>query len=78
MPAARAAVLLAAGRGERMRAALPDAPPKPLVMLAGRPLCWYAAQAILQAGYGRRLAVVPPARRAQRWRQSWTHWALSV
>ncbi|WP_342626731.1 nucleotidyltransferase family protein [Deinococcus proteolyticus] len=58
----RAAVLLAAGRGERMQASgSPFAGvPKPLVPLAGRPLCRHAAETLAGAGDTLRLAVVPP------------------
>ncbi|GHF94281.1 hypothetical protein GCM10017783_02870 [Deinococcus piscis] len=58
----RAGVLLAAGRGTRMQdSGSPFAGlPKPLVPLAGKPLCRHAAEALAYASDLVRLAVVPP------------------
>lgn len=46
------AMLLAAGRGERMRP-LTDATPKPLLMVRGRPLLHWHADALARAGFHR-------------------------
>jgi bifunctional N-acetylglucosamine-1-phosphate-uridyltransferase/glucosamine-1-phosphate-acetyltransferase GlmU-like protein len=51
---AAAAIVLAAGKGTRMRSALP----KPLVPLAGRGLTLRLLDALEQAGVGRRVVVV--------------------
>ena len=51
-----AAVLLAAGRGTRMRSTLP----KPLVPLAGRGLTLRLLDAVQEAGIGHPVVVVGP------------------
>lgn len=51
---AAAAILLAAGKGTRMRSSLP----KPLVPLSGRPLVLRLLDAVEDAGIGRPIAVV--------------------
>ncbi|HEX4510868.1 MAG TPA: sugar phosphate nucleotidyltransferase, partial [Burkholderiaceae bacterium] len=45
----RSAMILAAGRGERMRP-LTDTTPKPLLMLAGRPLIEHHLKHLSEAG----------------------------
>jgi N-acetyl-alpha-D-muramate 1-phosphate uridylyltransferase len=48
----RKAMILAAGRGERMRP-LTDATPKPLLRVAGKPLIQYHVEALARAGIDR-------------------------
>jgi N-acetyl-alpha-D-muramate 1-phosphate uridylyltransferase len=49
MPSVRSAMILAAGRGERMRP-LTDHTPKPLLAAGGRPLIEYHIEALARAG----------------------------
>lgn len=52
-----AAVILAAGRGERLKAVTGDLP-KPLLPLHGRPLVEHVLESLRRAGFGRFLMVV--------------------
>ncbi|EQD69361.1 nucleotidyl transferase, partial [mine drainage metagenome] len=56
------ALLLAAGRGERMRP-LTDTTPKPLLQLAGKPLIVYHLERLAAAGV--RYVVINTAHRAE-------------
>lgn len=63
MPALATAMILAAGRGERMRP-LSDATPKPLLCAAGKPLIAWQIDALARAGF--RDIVINVAHRADR------------
>jgi N-acetyl-alpha-D-muramate 1-phosphate uridylyltransferase len=63
MPALATAMILAAGRGERMRP-LSDATPKPLLCAAGKPLIAWQIEALARAGF--RDIVINVAHRADR------------
>ncbi|MGE5170400.1 MAG: N-acetylmuramate alpha-1-phosphate uridylyltransferase MurU, partial [Rudaea sp.] len=65
MPALARAMILAAGRGERMRP-LSDATPKPLLPVGGKPLIAWQVEALARAGF--RDIVVNVAHRAERMR----------
>jgi N-acetyl-alpha-D-muramate 1-phosphate uridylyltransferase len=63
MPPLATAMILAAGRGERMRP-LSDATPKPLLCAAGKPLIAWQIEALARAGF--RDIVINVAHRADR------------
>lgn len=52
-----AGILLAAGQSHRMMAAIGQ--PKQTMLLAGEPLCKYAALSMVKAGYSQLIAVIP-------------------
>ena len=62
MPASRTAMILAAGRGDRLRP-LTDAVPKPLLEAGGKPLIVWQIEALARGGY--RNLVINAAHRAQ-------------